>query len=377
MSSTTTTTITTPDTSSKTTTHDNSLSNQHAAFNFYSSPSAPNITDLAAIFSGRSAHLRTVTLPITDIRQHNLLSTLNLSRHGAQLLHSPSALLPPKSSSIPNFNDPTFVTTQYYPELTRALKSHLKCRSAVAINTTVRDVTPATMAREINHLNPRADKSQALGGFFVVHGDYSPAGGRAHLRNMVETFFEDNDGMEPTTTERERTEFLGLWREIQEGERVGIEREQGGNGTGEEEAWRWSGRNYKGPRWGIYSVWRPLEVVERDPLGVMDAAAFFGNDKGGSARDGGEEDDDDDDDRDNGKYTRFPRTYHSRPGFTPSYMSENILPAAPKQGMSEQECIDSGYRFFYVDRQTPEEVWVLKLFDSEAHTSRGREGGGW
>lgn len=326
-----------------------------ADFNFYGSRDAPEISEIASIFGGRSNRLRSVPCAVTDARKLGLKS-FTLSENGFQILEHSSSLLPPHASSVPDFNDTAFIQKHYWPELTTALKSHLGLRSAAAINTTTRDVRPDTTAKEINPLNPREDR-KSLGGFFVVHGDYSPAGGRAHMRNLVPTFFEDNNCLEPTTTSNERQEFLQLWKEIQDAEQKAILEEQGG--VDENQAWNWSGRNYTGPRWAILSVWRPLDAVQSDPLGMMDARSFFSAQQVLTQK----------------PYIGYDRTYKDRPGFTPSYRSENILPVAPLPTTSTADVAESGYRFYYIADQTPEEVIMLKLFDSEAHTTKGKEQG--
>jgi hypothetical protein len=325
-------------------------------FNFYASSEGPDLNELASIFGGASHRLKKVSCPVKDARRLGLES-FTMSENGFQVLKHISSLLPPQSSTVPDFFDNDFVQQHYWPELTTALKTQLGLRSAIAMNTTTRDVKPETTAREINHLNPREDK-RSLGGFFVVHGDYSPAGGRAHLRHVLPTFFDDTKCLEPTTTSEERTDFFELWAAIQAAEQQAILEEQGG--ADERHMWAWSGRNYKGPRWAIFSVWRPLEVVQSDPLGVMDARTFFSSSSGHDHGD---------------RYVIYDRTYKDRPGFTPSYRSENILPIGPSATASSEAVADQGHRFFYIPDQTPEEVYILKLFDSEAQTARGRGSG--
>ncbi|KPI42848.1 uncharacterized protein AB675_2110 [Cyphellophora attinorum] len=305
-----------------------------ASFNFYASPDKPDISEIASIFGGTSRRLKAVPCPETYVI-------------------SPSAA----ASSVPDFFDNDYVQERYWPELTTALRSQLGLRSAIAMNTTTRDVRPETTAREINHLNPREDK-KSLGGFFVVHGDYSPAGGRAHLRHVLPTFFDDTKCLEPITTPEERTKFFQLWNSIQAAEQQAILEEQGG--TEEQHMWAWSGRNYTGPRWAIFSVWRPLEVVQSDPMGIMDARSFFSS---SSLHEDGDQ------------YVIYDRTYKDRPGFTSSYRSENILPIAPSATAPVEATTQQAYRFFWVPDQTPEEIYVLKLFDSEAQTIRGRRAG--
>ena len=220
----------------------------------------------------------------------------------------------------------------YWPELISLLKSRLGVRSAVAINTSVRDVSEIA-DKDFNTNNPRANPKQSLAPFFVVHGDYTPGGARAHLRALLPTFFQDNGCMGGTTAQ-EREEFFRLRDEVVAAEEEGMKLE------GVDDQWQWSGKNYAGPRWAILSVWRPLETVHRDPLAVMDSRTLF--------RQSIEK-----------PYVPFERMYKDRPGFVKEYKSENMLPIAPQNGEE--------HMWYYISEQRPEEVYALKLFDSEAH----------
>ncbi len=104
--------------------------------------------------------------------------------------------------------------------------------------------------------------------------------------------------------------------------------------------WDWSGKNYNGPRWGYLSVWRALETVHRDPLGVMDPRSMFRPEV-------------------EKPYIGLQRVYNDRPGFEKKFRSENPLIVAPGSG--------NEHKWYYISQQTPEEVYALKLFDSDAH----------
>ncbi len=90
----------------------------------------------------------------------------------------------------------------------------------------------------------------------------------------------------------------------------------------------------------MLSVWRSLETVHRDPLAVMDSKSLF--EKKGVT-----------------PYVPMERTYRDRPGFAKAYKSENLFPLAPET--------DDRYTWYYISEQTPEELYTIKLFDSEAH----------
>ncbi|ETN45879.1 uncharacterized protein HMPREF1541_00060 [Cyphellophora europaea CBS 101466] len=303
-----------------------------ATFNYWATASLPTINEIQAIFSGRSTDTRAVPCIVHDLRAHDL-SQYNLNEHAFAVLRHSSALLPPHSATVPSFHDNELMTSAYWPELISLLKSALGVRSAVAINTTVRDI-PASSPKQLNPDNPRADPKASFHPFFVVHGDYTPAGARGHMRAMLPSYFEDNSCQESTTPE-EKAKFFALRQEILNAEDAAIAAD------GVRDQWDWSGRNYNGPRWAMLSVWRPLETVLRDPLAIMDPRTLFTGKPQAQT------------------YAKFERMYRARPGFEPEYKSENMLPIAPSD--------DEEHWWYWLSEQKPDEVYTLKLFDSEAH----------
>lgn len=328
MSTTTTTTLTINEPDLVTLKNNDSIL---ADFNYWNSESLPKAAEIKEIFGGRSTSLASIPCRVLNIRQHSP-SSFNINDHAFQILNHKSSLLPPQSSSVPDFHDDALVKSAYWPELFSLVKSQLGVRAAAAINTTVRDILfsddPNFKAE-----NPRANPKQSINPFHVVHCDYTAPGARMHMRAMLPTFFEDNEYADTVATE-ERAEFLRLRDEIITAENEGMKAE------GEEDLGQWSGGNYKGPRWAMLSIWRPMEQVFRDPLAVMDARRFF-------------------DDKRGKRYAEFVRNYRDRPGFQNNYTSVNMLPLAPQKGQE--------HTWYYLGEQKPEEVYALKLFDSEAH----------
>lgn len=306
-----------------------------ATFNYWGIEDLPEVSEIQKIFNGSSPHLRSVPTTVRDIRRYGL-SHFTLNAHAFQVLQHSSSLLPPQSPTVQDFHDADLMRSTYWPELTSLLKTQLGVRAAVAINTTVRDI-PADGEKQLNPNNPRADPKTSFHPFFVVHGDYTPAGGRGHMRAILPSFFEDNDCQASTSAE-EREQFWRLRGEILRAEDAAMAAE------GVTDQWRWSGRNYAGPRWAMLSVWRPLETVRRDPLAVMDPASLFNGKSAGRRL----------------PYASFERMYRQRPGFEEEYKSENMLPIAPRDGTQQ-------HQWYYIRDQKAEEVLALKLFDSEAH----------
>lgn len=300
-------------------------------FNYWAKPCPPEMKEVYTVFTGTSPSQKPVHCNVSDIRKHGL-SSFSLARHGFQILQHSSCLLPPQTSHVPDFHDEETIKSIYWPEVTSLIQSTLKARSAIAITTTVRDVS-VFHERNQNHGNPRASKDQRFQPFTVVHGDYTAPGARGHMRAMLPTFFEDN-GMMSSNTAVEREKFFGLRDEIIAAEDEAMAQE------GVADQWSWSGKNYAGPRWMMLSVWRPLETVHRDPLAVMDPESLL---KPCQKKP---------------PYALFTRMYRDRPGFEKEYQSENLLPLAPESG--------GDHKWYYLSEQKPDEVYALKLFDSEA-----------
>jgi hypothetical protein len=305
-----------------------------AIFNYWTLKEPPKDTsELQQIFHGHSSNLQPTKCTVTDVRSlPSSLSTFTLSTHGFHILHHTSSLIPPQSTTLPPLHDESFTKSQYWPELAQMLKSQLSVRSAIALNTTIRDVKESQPG-EIDPKNPRARAKNSFQPFFVVHGDYTAPGARSFLRAMLEPEFFERVGSLDSTTASERAEFFQLRREIIEKEESAIREE------GVSDQWEWSGKNYRGPRWGILSVWRALETVQADPLGVMDARSFLRADVEKS-------------------YVAMQREYANRPGFIPSFRSENVIARPPVAGKE--------HKWYYISQQRPEEVYALKLFDSAA-----------
>ncbi len=170
-------------------------------FNYWGTTTEPVEAEIFQIFTGTSTALRAVQSSVTDIRPLGL-SSFNLSTHGFQVLRHSSAILPPQADSVPDFQDAALVNGTYWPELVSMLKSQLGVRSAVAVGSTIRDVQEAD-AEEFDVKQPRRMLGKSFQPFFIVHGDYTPPGARAHFRAVVPTYFQEVESMEGTDRRRE------------------------------------------------------------------------------------------------------------------------------------------------------------------------------
>jgi len=106
------------------------------------------------------------------------------------------------------------------------------------------------------------------------------------------------------------------------------------------EAYKHSG----GPRWALYSVWRPLRTVKRDPLAVADYRSFNEEDLMPTV-------------------VRYPRL--GLPGVSETYESESILAR-----YSDKQ------KWHYIDAQTAEEIWIVRFFDSQDERAGSGASGG-
>ncbi|KAH8893078.1 GA4 desaturase [Thozetella sp. PMI_491] len=99
-----------------------------------------------------------------------------------------------------------------------------------------------------------------------------------------------------------------------------------------------------GPRWALFSIWRPIKSVKRDPLALGDQRTFRGDDYVPVT-------------------VRTP--YLGRPGVTETHDAESYLAR-----------YSEGHKWHWVAGQQPEEVLVIGLFDSHAEKDGGKASGG-
>ncbi|WYZ35365.1 hypothetical protein EsH8_X_000012 [Colletotrichum jinshuiense] len=298
-------------------------------------------------------------MPVTDLRSLPApLSSYTHEKHGFQIVHQPL----PISPSSDSVHDHKVMTTKYYPSMTALLKKTLGARCSIVRKHSLRDIpdwTPVGINSEIGF------EIESLAPFSIAHSDYTPAGARGHFRAIKEPdWFVENDMEDGCTTAVEREEFFRLRREIIDAEdraiaKAGIgpvvygerTRPRGGH-------WEWDGANYDGPRYAFFSIWRAWETVHRSPLAVMDMSRHISQ---------------------HTAYAPLTRTYRDRPGCVPFYYSENALVRPLNWGrrdsgieMEDDSKEDCGHAWCYLSRQTPDEVYFLKFYDSEAFVRKGK-----
>ncbi|KAL2063660.1 hypothetical protein VTL71DRAFT_5465 [Oculimacula yallundae] len=291
-----------------------------AAFNYYSDPSPPEPNEIALVVGGSSKTTSSIQ-PVTDLRNLPFpLASYNHATHGFQIL-TQDLPIDPSYSSI---HDEKAITEIYYPAMSSLLKEQLGVRATAIVNHTLRDISAENLAEGgVKGTQP----------FFSAHSDYTPGGSRSQLRAMTEEWSC------PSQTGPERKLFFRLRDEIIAAEDkamtfAGLEPGNGDLLAGKGGQWDWDGKNYSGPRYGIFSIWRPWEVVKRDPLALLVAP------------------------EDELRWEALPRSYKKRFGYLEEYYSENVLVRPPDEGRSHEWC--------YLSEQAPEEVLAIKFYDSEA-----------
>lgn len=94
-------------------------------------------------------------------------------------------------------------------------------------------------------------------------------------------------------------------------------------------------------RWMVFSLWRPLKTITRDPLGVVDASTVSNADE----------------------LLPLPRVYPD--GRT----TENIIIKACREPNSDSRC---NHQWYWMSNQSPDELLMIKIFDSAEKEGKER-----
>ena len=321
-------------------------------FYYWATHRSPDVSEALNIVNGTIADMKSYSCQVHDIRHS--YRHYDLDNHAFQVLKLSSSLLPPQRLALDPlaFNNPKLLRDHYYPELIAALSTTLAPRSIIPFNAVVRQSSDSL------NMGTRSNKP-----FFTVHCDYSHAGSREVLRNVAPSFFKDLE-LDSIISELQQAEFFRLREEILSHESRNI------TDSGAASHLDWDGSNYSGPRWSIYSIWRPLETVKCDPLAVLNPQTSFtapdfhlGHYNNNCEH--------------NSPTSIFPhgrsfmqvRLPHKNiPGFHPDYENQNIMPLSPDTSGYKEQLQEEGkqHQWLYLEEQEPEEVLVLKVFDSEA-----------
>lgn len=320
-----------------------------------------------------------VTLPLTDMKPSLDLgdeSPYKLSVHGftARRHHSSLHTAPYDRTS---WNDEKLLREIYFPEVQAFVQKVTGCKTAVVSAAVVRnqlysesDASPSAQTEESGKKTDEGDASQPFPPIFgnsttdgvcpapKVHLDFSPRGARCHIRKYHSKV---SSAAEKVIEAENRLLESGVqWDDLKD--------HYGGDQV--------DGRV---PRFALFSIWRPLKTVYRDPLALSPCASFPESDYVPS----GQLEPTDhripahmsriiDPNAPNSNVTSGSLarddTLH---GNNATYQTEGYLAYGPRD--KEQKAHD----WHFIAEQEPSDVLIIQLFDNEmeAHTRAPREGG--
>ncbi|KAI0123975.1 hypothetical protein BJ170DRAFT_637762 [Xylariales sp. AK1849] len=289
-------------------------------------------------------------LPLHSMRAVPSISKLpsaaghaQIHTHGfTAILHSTTLHNPPYN--VLSWKDPNLLRDYYVPDTAEMLKQVIGCKSvlteACLLRSTVWTESDA-LATHGGHVNgidtadetARANEISELEvGFpqFIgfnplqggvspapkVHLDYAPNGARAHIRNY-------HPELTKAAADIIRTED---------------------SLTAADRSLKDNYQNSGGPRWALFSVWRPLQAVKRDPLALGDQRTF---------------------DAEHYIPVKVKTPCLGRSGVSETHDAEGY-PARYSEG----------HKWYWIDEQKPEEVLIIRLFDSDAEKEGGKASGG-
>ncbi|KAH7356411.1 hypothetical protein BKA65DRAFT_592029 [Rhexocercosporidium sp. MPI-PUGE-AT-0058] len=253
-------------------------------------------------------------LPMTDIRY-----SLNLSDDSPYKLST--------HGFTAHWNNETLLTNIYIPEVETLVKSLTGAKTVFTdqlvmrnnLHTEVDGLAREETGDEMLQFPKMVGTRVGSGGSPApkVHLDYAPQGARTHLRKY-----------HPKTREFSREVVEAEDRLLAMGVRPEDMKDR-----------------YDGPRWAMFSVWRPLKTVLRDPLALSDCRSFPVED-----------------------YVEFSVVFPTgvKDGDVEKGHEENVFLA---YGSDDHE-------WYWISKQDPDEVFVIQLFDSDAERERRGVAGG-
>jgi hypothetical protein len=276
-------------------------------------------------------------LPLHSIRPIPTKSKLGsatdrLDAHGFTAVNYPTALhaLPYTSLSL---TDPELLKQYLIPETSEMIKDITGCKTAIPEALLLRAALWSEDADALaSHGANKTAPSELETGFpqFIgfnpekgpvspaskIHLDYSPTGARIHIRN-----FHPDIVRAAADIIHHEDSLLAAGKSLKD-----------------------AYRDCDGPRWALFSVWRPLKTVQRDPLVVADFRTCKADD----------------------------------------YVTVQVkFPALGRPESDETHTIESlvaryseGHKWYWIDKQTPEEVMVLRFFDSDLEAQGYTASGG-
>jgi hypothetical protein len=217
-----------------------------------------------------SAFSDAVTLPLTDLRpslQDGDASPYKLDIHGFTARRAPSKL-----HSAPytreSWNDPDLIRTVYAPEVEELVKRVTGCKTALVEAAVIRNNLHSEVDSHSKEKSgadysgddagpcPRMIGFSNAGGASPapkVHLDFSPIGARTHIRQ-----YHRNLSLAAKNVIEAENSLLksGIKWEALRDHYIGVKPNDGI------------------PRFAMFSIWRPLKTVRRDPIGVASCVTY-------------------------------------------------------------------------------------------------------
>ncbi|KAI0116560.1 hypothetical protein F4776DRAFT_656243 [Hypoxylon sp. NC0597] len=266
-------------------------------------------------------------LPLYSVRPIPTVSELpscinhaQLDTHGFTAVHHATTLHGSPYSSE-SFKDPQLLKQYLIPETAEMMKQITGCKTVITEFLLLRTAIWTPTDSLATHGEDAAEASELETGFpqFIgfnpkhggaspaskIHLDFSPNGSRTHIRK-----FHPDMAKVASDIIRHEDSLLAAGKNLKE-------------------SYKGSG----GPRWALYSIWRPLKTVKRDPLAVIGNGSFTEEDCVPVK-------------------VQFP---NMGTGTNETHLCESLLATYSED-----------HKWYWIDKQTPQEVLVLRFFDSDA-----------
>ena len=314
------------------------------------------------------------TLPVNDIRSSLSLgdsSPYTLHYHGFTARHQ-SSRLHSSPHDLSSWKDEGLIKTVYMPEVEDLVKRVTGCRTIVVESAVLR----TNVHSEVDSLSKGDSQEADLSGDFAgpcprmigfssagggspapkVHLDFSSLGARTHIRKYHRKLALAAD---PVIKAENRLLERGIqWQELKD--------YYGGNTKDNEGV----------PRFALFSIWRPLKTVHRDPLGLASCASFPTSDyvavdvvQPSGRNIPSELSRMIDPSRSLEQYSAEGQQLESESKNTPTHLSSSYLAYGPSHGEGK------GHDWHFISNQEPTEVLIIQLFDNEMEARMGSQSG--
>ncbi|KAG7414295.1 hypothetical protein LZL87_011883 [Fusarium oxysporum] len=270
---------------------------------------------------------------VTDIRPS--ISSFTLDGNGFQVVKHVSAVSsPPYDHS--SWTDPVVRKEVYDPEIIELAKSVTGAKKVMILLASSRNVP----FKEPELAPPYPMPSKSNSG--CNEGETGPAVQAQHeLPTTRAKGFQKGEEEGPVRKPHKDWGPSGAWNTLRNWSQELIDEAGDIIKAGDEASEQPGGRakNYQGRRWALYTTWRPLKPVKRDPMAYVD---YWTADEG-----------------DGVSFWRNP------PGVHGTFESDVLLTKANPM-----------HKWYWISDQTPDEVLLMKIMDTESEKDGSDVAGG-